>query len=69
MTYNKFEKLIKKFTNQFVIYTKDGRILFLRPEPYFNGAAVLATNEKSFELEIIEYYEIDYVVIDGQKYK
>ncbi|NPV12994.1 MAG: hypothetical protein HPY57_14605 [Ignavibacteria bacterium] len=69
MTYKRFDKLIQSFKNQFVIYTKDGRILFLRPRPYYNPAAVLATNEKTFELEIIEYEDIDYVIVDGQKYK
>lgn len=69
MTYQKFDKLIQSFENQFVIYTKDGRILFLRPNPYYNPAAVLATNETSFELEIIEYEDISYVIVDGEKYK
>jgi len=69
MNYKKFDELIKRFKNQFVIYTKDGRILFLRPKPYFNEAAVLATNEKTFELEIIEYDQISHVVVDGKKYK
>lgn len=69
MTYRRFERLIDEFENQFVIYTNDGRILFLRPKPYFNSVAVLATNEKTFELEIIEYEDIDYVVVDGNTYK
>lgn len=53
-----------------LLYTNDGRILFLRPKPYFNSVAVLATNEETFELEIIEYDNIDYVVVvDGNTYK
>lgn len=70
MNYRRFDNLVREFKNQFVIYTKDGRILFLKPDPFYNEiGGVLATNEKTFEIEIITYPEIDYVVVDGNTYK
>jgi len=70
MTYRRFNTLIDEFENQFVIHTKDGRILFLRTDSFYNEiGGVLATNEKTFELEIIQYDEIDYAVVDGNTYK
>lgn len=70
MDYKKFDKLMINCKNQFVIYTKDEKICFIRMgNPIYNGAACLATNEKTFELEIIEYKDINKVVVDGNKYK
>jgi hypothetical protein len=70
MTYDRFNELIKNCQNQFLIHALNGDILFLRiGNAFYNPIGVVATNEKTFELEIVEYDKIKYVIVDGCSYK
>ena len=62
MTYKKFQKLLSECKHQFVISTKDNKKCFIRlgKSLTHNDCGCLATNEATFEVEILEYGNIDY---------
>ena len=70
MNYKEFDKLVKRVKNQFLIHTKDGQDYFvmLRNQIHYNMVGCVATNEKTFSLEIIKYEDIEYVIVDSVKY-
>ena len=71
MNYKDFDKLVKSVKNQFLIHTKDGNDYFimLRNQIHYNMVGCVATNEKTFELSVLEYEDMIFVVVDGIKYE
>lgn len=70
MTYKRFDSLMKECKNQFIIRTKDDKLLFFKiGNIIYNNIGCLATNEKTFELEIIQYDDIQHAIVDGKLYK